>query len=304
VRTAPLAAALVLLAAPAAVRADEVVLVSGRVLEGKAVVTGETVLFERPGIRMELRKDEVKEIRRTPTAKEQYAEKAAALLAAEMAGTLDAGARHRLGLWCATKGLAEEAVAEQRNAILIDADHPGARKALGFVKTETGWRNEAEAMEAKGLVRADGRWVTKEEAVRLERDGTLSLRERERREAKEREKAHRRTLNAALRRVADADPKVRLAGEKDLVEVARSMGEADLEARAPEIRAYYDRFHEEIVAARALLQVRAQLVTLKRPIPTLTTSLGGFSSPVTLQLPELSIISVNTTVMVPLEVEE
>lgn len=302
-RHAPLAAALALLAAPAAL-ADEVVLVSGRVLEGKAVVAGETVVFERPGIRMELRKDEVKEIRRTPTAKEQYAEKAAALLAAEMAGTLDAGARHRLGLWCATKGLAAEAVAEQRNAILIDADHAGARRALGFVKTETGWRTESEAMEAKGLVRADGRWVTKEEAARLERDGTLSLRERERREAKEKEKAHRRSLNAALRRVADADPKVRLAGEKDLVEVARSMGEMDLEARAPEIRAYYDRFHEEIVAARALVQVRAQLVTLKRPIPTLTTSLGGFSSPVTLQLPELSIISVNTTAVVPLEVEE
>lgn len=294
---APLA--LAFLAGPAA--ADEILLKNGRTLEGKATEAGDTVVFEKAGLRMELRKDEVSEIRKTPSPKEEYAKRAAAL---EADGLVKAENHHRLGLWCSMKGLKAEAKAEQEKAVALEPDHAGARRALGFVKTEAGWRPEDEVMKEKGLVRADGRWVTKEEAESLAKGGDAALREKERAAKKAREKAIKRSLNAALRLVADADPATRDKGEKGLVAVAREMADPGLEAQAPEIRGYYDRAYEEIDRARALVQVHAQVVTLKRPIKTLSTSLGGFSSPVTLQLPELSIISINTTALLPLSVDE
>jgi hypothetical protein len=303
-----LPAVLALLAAPAL--ADEVLLRNGRTLTGKATETGDTVVFERAGLRMVLRRDEVAEIRKAPSAKEEHAKKAEALAKQEAderyrkeCAAAAAEERHRLGLWCATKGLKDEAKAEQERAVALDPDHAGARRALGFVRTEAGWRPEDEVMKEKGFVRLEGRWMPREEADALAR-GEVSAAERERRAKRETERTRRKALNAAFRRLADPDSAVRRKGESDLVAVAKEMGELDLEVRAPELRAYYDRAYEEISSARALVQVKAQLVTLKRPIPTFTTSLGGFGTPVTLQLPELSIISVNTTALLPLGIDE
>jgi type II secretory pathway component GspD/PulD (secretin) len=47
------------------------------------------------------------------------------------------------------------------------------------------------------------------------------------------------------------------------------------------------------------LQLQPTIATLKRPIQTFTTSLGAFTSPVTLQLPEINIQKAQTTVRVP-----
>ena len=47
------------------------------------------------------------------------------------------------------------------------------------------------------------------------------------------------------------------------------------------------------------LQLKPTIATLTRPIPTFTTSLGAFTSPVTLQLPELKVQRAATTVRVP-----
>jgi hypothetical protein len=303
-----------LLAASASAPADELVLRNGRTLEGEVTEAGDTVVFRRPGISMEIRKDEVLEIRKTPAPKEQYAKRSAELDRADAAaaasgtkdakGKGDAEAHHRLGLWCATKGLKDEACAEQRKAVAIDPDHAGARRALGFMKTDAGWRLEDEVMAEKGLVRFEGRWMAKEEADALAKGGEPSAQEKARRELRDGRRRMRKSLNAALRSVADPDPRTRVQGEKDLVAVAREMGETGLEAKAPELRAYYDQAYEEIASARALVQVHAQVVTLKRPIRTFTTSLGAASTPVTLQLPELSVISINTTALLPLSVDE
>lgn len=301
-----LPAALLLAAAPAA--ADEILLRNGRTLEGTVTEAGDTVVWERPGIRMEIRREEVKEVRRTPTPREEFAAKVAALAAVEEgerrpSAEALAESRHRLGLWCAGRGLKAEAAEQQERALALDPEHAGARRALGYLRVEGKWRLEEEVMRERGLLSVGGRWVTPEEAARIAA-GEVSPREKERQERKARERAQRRALNAALARVADPDPRVRVRGEAELASVARAMGEPELEARAPEVRAYYDRFHEEVARARALVEVRTQLVTLKRPIPTFTTSLGAFSSPVTLQLPELSVVSVNTTAVLPLRVDE
>ena len=47
------------------------------------------------------------------------------------------------------------------------------------------------------------------------------------------------------------------------------------------------------------LQLQPTVATLKRPIQTFTTSLGAFTSPVTLQLPEITIQKAQTNVRVP-----
>lgn len=47
------------------------------------------------------------------------------------------------------------------------------------------------------------------------------------------------------------------------------------------------------------LQLQPTIATLQRPIQTFTTSLGAFTSPVTLQLPEINIQKAQTTVRVP-----
>ncbi|MHC4924796.1 MAG: hypothetical protein ACYTG4_12110, partial [Planctomycetota bacterium] len=47
------------------------------------------------------------------------------------------------------------------------------------------------------------------------------------------------------------------------------------------------------------LQLQPTVATLERPINTFTTSLGAFSTPVTLQLPEIEIQKAQTTVRVP-----
>ncbi len=297
----------VLLALAGAARADELVLKNGRTLEGQVSEAGDSVIFERSGIRMEIRRDEVAEIRKAPAPKEEYARKAAALEKqeavkeyAEKCRPEAAEARHRLGLWCAAKGLKDEAGAEQRKAIALEPDHEGARRALGFVKDGGAWRPEEEVMKERGLVRAGGRWVTPEEAAKAGAEDALSPKAKERQAVRERERRLKKSLNLALRMVASPDAATRAEGETAVVAVAREMNDPDFEARAPELHAYYDRLYEEIGSARAILQIRAQVVTLKRPIPKFSTSLGAFSSPVTLQLPELSVISVNTTAVVPL----
>jgi acyl-CoA synthetase (AMP-forming)/AMP-acid ligase II len=171
------------------------------------------------------------------------------------------------------------------------------------MKVDGKWRLEEDVMKERGLVRSGGGWVTPGEAARIAA-GEPSPREKARRERKALDRRLRKSLNAALRRVADPDPRTREKGEADLVSWAQDAGDPEFEARAHEVRAYYDRLFEEVERARALLTVRAQLVTLKRPIPTFRTSLGAASSPVTLQLPELSVVSINTTVVVPLQVDE
>ena len=47
------------------------------------------------------------------------------------------------------------------------------------------------------------------------------------------------------------------------------------------------------------LQLKPTVATLTRPIPPFTTSLGAFTTPVTIQTPELRVEQAATTVRVP-----
>src|SRR6185295_73746 len=47
------------------------------------------------------------------------------------------------------------------------------------------------------------------------------------------------------------------------------------------------------------IQLKPTIATLERPIPTFTTSLGAFTTPVTIQIPTLKVQKAATTVRVP-----
>ncbi len=56
-----------------------------------------------------------------------------------------ADAHAALARWCEEKDLEERAELHWREALVRDADHPAARAALGFVRTDDGWVPAAEA---------------------------------------------------------------------------------------------------------------------------------------------------------------
>ncbi len=296
-RLVPLAAA-VLLAAATAAPADEVLLKNGRTLRGKVTDGTDSLTLECPGIRMTLLKSEVAEVRRGPTPEEEVAKRREGLKPG------DAEAHFRLGLFAASRGLKDEARRLHEAAVKADPDHAGARRELGFVRWEGKWRPEDEVMRERGFVRVRGEWLPKEQAEEAAKAAPAGPRTEEGKRREE-ERARKKRLNAALRLLASPDAKTRVKGEDSLTAYAKEVGDPALEGRAPEFRAYYDRLFEVLEEqARATIQVRAQLVTLKRPIPTFETSLGGFGTPVRLQLPEVSVISIGTTVVVPLSVDD
>ena len=47
------------------------------------------------------------------------------------------------------------------------------------------------------------------------------------------------------------------------------------------------------------LELNPTVASLREPIPTFTTNLGGLTFPVTIELPELTVSKAGTTVMVP-----
>ncbi|MHC4822220.1 MAG: hypothetical protein ACYTDX_10930 [Planctomycetota bacterium] len=298
-------AALAVLLVAGSASADELHLKNGHTLKGKITESGEKYVFETPGLRMEIGKDEVSRVVKAPSATETLETKRAAL------DEKDAEAHYRLSLWAKSRKLCKEAERLLKETLLIDADHAAARRTLGFVKWEGKWRKEADLMKERGFVKVGKDWISKEEADRREVENEAEARSSKalkkprrdgRAEKRAAERARRKRLNAALKGLAHEDPAVRRKGEAALVALAKEMGNPDLEARAPEIRKYYTRLHKEIAAARVRVDVRTQWVTLKRPIPTFETSLGGFSTPVRLQLPEVSVVRINTTAVVPAQV--
>jgi hypothetical protein len=69
-----------------------------------------------------------------------------------------------LGVWAKEKGLDAEARTAFTQAVELESDHAGARQELGHVQSGERWLTLPEAMEAKGMVLRDGRWILQEEA--------------------------------------------------------------------------------------------------------------------------------------------
>jgi len=148
------------LVGPGAARADVIHLRSGR-LEGKVVERkdGHVRIRTDAGIVATVREEEVVRIDRRETAADAYEAMASRVSSA------DADGHYALALWCRDHGLNDAMQEELAATVAADADHGGARAALGQVKVAGGWKPRDEAMRERGLVLADGEWVSKEEAA-------------------------------------------------------------------------------------------------------------------------------------------
>jgi hypothetical protein len=172
----------VLLLLPALARADEVRLKNGKVFEGViAVERGDVIEVQIPGGSLSLPRSSVREVVHSASPYGDYLQRAEALR------KRDAGAADWLALarWTRRQGLdsaaREAALAAAAQDPKLDGLGPFLR-ALGYEFDESGgvWVEYAEAMRRKGMVLADGRWVTRGEAAESARQREEELRQRRR----------------------------------------------------------------------------------------------------------------------------
>ena len=271
-----------------AAHADTVTLTNGRTLEGEVKRDGDRVVVKTPYGEMQLEASEVKSIVEGRTVFDAYLERR------KETDAESADSQAELAEWCQEKGLRAEARRHFQAALEIDTDHEKARAALGYSKRDGAWLTEDDVKAAEGLVKVDGKWIPREEARR--RESTVDA-------AKQRKavQAHVRKIRQCVALMGSHKRKTRAKGRVELQEYAESINDLDLAAWASRIADHYNTQWRIYKTSLAKTEIRATSATLKRPIPTFETSLGANTTPVTLQLPELSVVQVKTTAMIPAE---
>ncbi|MBI4822134.1 MAG: hypothetical protein HY791_38100 [Deltaproteobacteria bacterium] len=139
--------------------ADELVLAGGEVIEGVVVERDAEVEVRMDSGTITFGRDEVKEIRRTPSLMAELAGKQKKLTPGDVEGL------YKLALWAEQSGLGSTARGMFEEVILRKPEHDGARRALGYRKLDGRWVDEEAFMMSKGYVKRSGRFVTPEVAA-------------------------------------------------------------------------------------------------------------------------------------------
>lgn len=173
-------------------RADRTYLVGGTVIDGKATTKNGKVVIQTESGEIAVPAESVARVERGDRAVSHFDARYAALRPGDVQGRLE------LADYCRAHDMRARERKLLLEVIAIDRDNETARARLGYVKTECGWLTQEEAMQTKGLVREDGRWVSRTdlvemERVRLEREALAQRRE----EAEA--AAHARRVDTAIR---------------------------------------------------------------------------------------------------------
>jgi len=300
-----LAAALVA-AAPTAL-ADRLVLSDGRVVEGAVTKEGSDYRIVSRFGESVLPEKQVTEWVKARPFDEEWRERLAAL----PEGDLDA--RASLAKWLAESGRASEAEATAGLVLESDPEHAAAHAVLGHVRFRGKWMSQEAANLEQGLVRKGDTWYTPAEWALLDPDGKKKAEEAETVAA---QKRRAEAVNEAMRLMLAKDANLRVEGERRLQEIAKESGSKEIAALVPQVQAYAaanDRMVSALASqpgesrGRVLAETRIQLATLKRPIRQLATSLASgptgvpvsTNAPVIIQLPELEVITLKTTTVIP-----
>lgn len=270
--------------------ADIVHLKNGGRIEGKVTDLGGSLLVKHRYGTVEVQKSDVLRIEEKASLADLYDARRTKIDPKEPADLV------ALGLWCRENGWESRAREDFEAALLLDPEHAGAHEALGHILYEGVWRTEREVMELKGYVLVEGTWLPRREAEQLRADAEAEAAAKDLRKAR---RALERRLRRAFMKIAYGTAKEAEKAVDEVVTIARERGDERLENYARDAKAYYDRAWKAIKQELVTAEIRAQWSRLKRPIPTFQTSLGAGSTPVTLQLPELSIVKVGTTVVIP-----
>jgi hypothetical protein len=280
------------------VAADVLTLADGRLVEGTVVKDGDVYRVVSRFGEAEFPAREVRDWAKSPSLEGEWRERSAKLAPDDHAG------RAALAAWLVASGRVTEGRAVAEQVLASDPENAVAHEVLGHVRHRGAWMSPDDAKRADGLERHGDRWMTPEEWAALGAEAKAKADEESRAAEGRRVAAE---LNAAAQLMLAPDPALRAEGKKRLETLARetkteaiAKAASQLAAYAGAVDAYMDALHRGDTAT-VLAECRIQLAKLKRPIRTFQTSLssnlGG--APVSIQLPELEVIKLNTTVPIP-----
>ncbi len=221
--------------------------------------------------------------------------------------------RQRLAEWMLRLGREEEARALATEILAWQPENPAAHKLLGHERYRGRWVTHAKAQEARGLELHGGKWYTAKEWENL---ATAEKRKAADAEKAVAAKARQAELNQAVRLALSPDPAVRARGNARLQALAKEYDSAKIRKLIAGIDQYLKTIEELRRKAASvggpvgvtsggmvMGEIRATLSKLKRPITIFQTNLAsgpvGANAPVSIQLPELEVIRVNTTMAMP-----
>jgi len=227
---------------------------------------------------------------------------------AEKLAADDFEGRAALAAWLAAEGRPDEARVLAEAVVEADPENAAAHALLGHVRHRGAWMSPDEAKAADGLLRRGDAWFTPEAWARLDAEAKAKA------EAAETTRATRAVgarLNDAVRMMLSPDQVVRAQGAKRLEALAVETKSEAIKGLVPQVTAYAAAADRMVAAAGApdaaggsamvLAECRIQLAKLKRPIQTFRTGLASNAAgaAVEIQLPEIEVIRVATTVGIP-----
>jgi len=310
----PALALLVLLIASPAALADTIELQDGRVVEG--MIIPDKHPEHGPGVYVVsrfgptfIKKADIKARHAGKPVDEQIKAYLAKLAPKDVKNRL------RLADWMLRLGRAEEGRALLGQILEWEPENPDAHKALGHVRYRGRWITPDEAQRARGLEKHGDTWYTPQEWKNL---ATADKRKAEEAAKAAAARARQTEVNMAVRLALSPDPAVRSRGKARLQALGKekAFDAQKIEKLITDIDAYLQTIEELRRKAAGvgggvgvtgggmvMGEVRATFSKLKRPIPVFQTNLAagpvGANAPVSIQLPELEVIRVNTTMAIP-----
>jgi len=286
---------LLLFAASAA--ADVVRLKDGRALEGTVVDEGSRYAVTDRDQKHVVKKTDVDGVESSRGFMDEYGDRLAKL------PTDDAEAIFEFGRWLEQNEWPARARRAYEEVLELDPEHRGARRALGYRLFEGAWLSPDEIQRRNGLVEFEGRWYTPHDLAELKSEIERNAEMKARRE--QAQKLNTR-VNQLVKGFATFDKKQRETTHGELMRVAEQANSPELRKFADDAKAYYD-YMAKVLCAKMLArtEIHATHTKLKKPIDVFETTLGAAigpfaaQTPVKIQLPEISIAEVHSTVDVP-----
>jgi hypothetical protein len=156
----------ILIALPAAARADRFMLASGGAVEGTLLNRDQTPrssyeIRTAAGMKLVLAAEQVAAVVRQKEREAEYAQVAPAYE--------DTVARQwELAEWCRQHQLSEQRAIHLRRIIELEPDHIKARHALGYVQLDGKWSTQSETLAGKGYKLYRGQWRTPQDIALIE----------------------------------------------------------------------------------------------------------------------------------------
>lgn len=280
---------LMLLALALPASADVVWLTSGGKFEGTVTEDATGVHIQQLHGTVTFKKDQVLRIDRGPCRWDTYRDKAKEVAAGDAAGHL------ALAKWCRQNDLPEFEKAEYQATIAADPDNAEARKALGFVSYEGAWMTQVEAWKAMGWVERKKVWMAPKKARYLDlKEARLA-----------RQARAQSAVDKGLDLIWKPSEKDRAKGVGLLIAAGKEHGIRGMDRAAAQLADYYDQAWKQYIidSADVTMEVRAtqaKVTKLRLFDITPDNRPDDPSVPDTyLQLPQVDLMRVQTTVIAP-----